>query len=152
MTDEASTRKLIVPFMAPIYDGLADYAYPILRVAAGLIYVRHGYDKLFGGAFNGTVGFFTKLGLEPAAALVTYVGIIEFFGGILIALGLLTRPFAACAAINLFAAAFYVHWSNGYAWNKGGYEYALLWGLVMVVIFIRGGHHHSVDKAIGREF
>ena len=54
----------------------------------------HGYDKLFGGAYKGMVGFFTKLGLEPANVLVGYVGSIEFFGGILIALGLLARPFA----------------------------------------------------------
>ncbi len=152
MSEQSSTTRRIVPFMNPIYEGLADYANTILRVAAGLIYVPHGYGKLFGGGFEGTVGFFTRIGLEPASALVFYVGCVEFFGGILIALGLLTRPFAGLAAINLFVAAFYVHWANGFLWSNGGYEYSLLWGLVMVVIFIRGGQQLSVDKMIGREF
>ena len=152
MSDQDSTTKRILPFMSPIYDGLADYAYTILRVAAGLTLVPHGYGKLFGGGLDGTAGFFTKIGLEPAMALATYVGVTEFFGGILIALGLLTRPFAGFAAINLFVAAFYVHWSKGFLWGSGGYEYPLLWGLIMLVIVIRGGHRHSLDKMIGREF
>lgn len=152
MSESSSATKRIFSFMDPVYEGLADYAYPLLRVTAGLMYVPHGYGKLFGGKFDGTVGFFSKVGLEPAAALVTYVGVTEFFGGLLIALGLLTRPFAAFAAINLFFGAFYIHWSKGFLWGGGGYEYPLLWGLVMVVIFIRGGHHYSLDRKIGREF
>lgn len=131
--------------MKPVYDGLADYAYPLLRVTAGLIYAPHGYAKLFGGRFDATAGFFTKMGFPAPEALATYVGITELFGGIAIALGLLTRPFAAMAAVNLFVGAFLVHWGSGFFWTGRGYEYPLLWALVMMVIFIRGGHHLSID-------
>ena len=103
--------------MRPIYDGLADYAYPLLRVTSGAIYIQHGYAKLFGG-LEGTAKFFTNVGLEPAGALVVYVGSVEFFGGILLILGLLTRPVAALAAINLIVAMFHVHWSNGFSGTK----------------------------------
>ena len=151
MSDQSSSTTLIIPFMRPIYDGLADYAYPLLRVTAGAIFIRHGYAKLFGG-LEGTTKFFTNLGLEPAGALVVYVGSVEFFGGILLILGLLTRPVAALAAINLFVAMFLVHWGNGFFWNKGGIEFPLMWGLVMIVIFIRGGHTLSIDRQLKREF
>ena len=152
MNDQDTSSKLVFSFMRPVYEGLADFAYPLLRVTAGLMFVTHGYMKLFGGWFDGTVKFFTKLGLEPAEVLVTYVGIVEFFGGILIAIGLLTRPLALLTAINLFVLVFYVHWGPGFFWNKGGYEFVLLWGMVMVAIFIRGGHRHSVDSRMSWEF
>ena len=151
MSNGETSTSLYFSFMKPVYDGLADFSYPLVRVATGAIYVPHGYQKLFEN-FSGTAAFFTKLGLEPASALTAYVGCIELFGGLAIALGILTRPFAALAAINLFVATFYVHWGNGFAWNKGGYEYPLLWALVMVGIFIRGGHRYSLDRKLGREF
>ena len=151
MSNQGTSTRIIFPFMKPVYDSLADYAYPLLRVTAGLIFVPHGWQKFF-ERFDGTVAFFAKIGLEPAAALVTYVALVELVGGLAIALGLLTRPFALMAAVNLFVAAFYVHWAKGFPWTGGGYEYPLLWALVMVVIFIRGGHHCSLDRKIGREF
>ena len=58
MRDQPSSTTLIFPFMQPIYDGLADDAYPLLRVTAGAIYIRHGYAKLIGG-LEGTTNFFT---------------------------------------------------------------------------------------------
>ncbi len=148
MGNPRSTSKRIVPFMAPIYDGLADYTYLILRVGAGLIFVPHGYAKLFGGNFDNAVKFFTKLGLEPAVALVSYVGIVEFFGGLAIALGLLTRPFAGLMTLNMLVVMFHVYWSAGYA----RLSFPLVLALVMLVIFIRGGHKQSIDSRIGWEF
>ncbi len=154
MSDKSTS--LIVPGMAGLYDKLACAAYPIVRVTAGLFLVPHGMQKLFGmfggGGLKGTAGFFAKLGLEPSMAMATLVGCVEFFGGICIALGFLTRPFAAAAAILLFVAVYKVHLANGFFMSKGGYEFALMWALLMVVIFIKGGAHASIDRKIGKEF
>ncbi|MFQ5973325.1 MAG: DoxX family protein [Alphaproteobacteria bacterium] len=49
-------------------------------------------------------------------------------------------------------AIFAVHLVNGFFWFKGGYEYPLLWGIVALAIFFRGGGELSVDRRIGREF
>ena len=49
-------------------------------------------------------------------------------------------------------AAFYVHWGNGFFWNKGGYEYPLMWGILALMILIRGAGAYSVDRKLGREF
>lgn len=146
---------LYVPAMAGLYDKVRDISYPMVRICAGLFLIPHGMQKLF-GAFGGnidrTAGFFNKIGLVPGLPLAYLVGCVEFFGGILIVIGLFTRPAAAASAILLFVAVFKVHLAKGYFWTKGGYEYPLIWALVMVAIFFAGAGKWSVDKRIGKEF
>ena len=76
---------------------------------------------------------------------------IEFAGGICIAAGLFTRFFAAAIAIEMGYLTFYYYWGNGFSWLNRGYEYVLLWGLVMLAIALRGGGPYSLDRRIGRE-
>lgn len=156
MSGNANSTGLIVPALGGLYDKLACAAYPIVRVTAGLFLVPHGAQKLFGmfggGGISGTAGFFSKIGLEPAMPLAALVGFVEFFGGLCIAVGFLTRPFAAAAAFLLFVAAFKVHFANGFFAAKGGYEFALMWALLMVTVFIKGGAQCSIDRRIGKEF
>ncbi len=152
---ESAQTKLIVPAVGGLYEGLSSLSYPIMRFFTGLFLVPHGAQKLFGwfgGNIDGTAGFFAKIGLEPALPLAYLVGFWEFFGGLAVALGFLCRPAAAGCVVLLLIAALNVHLGNGYFWNKGGYEYPLLWAILMFTIFIRGGGDKSVDKAIGKEF
>jgi len=149
------SETLYVPAMAGLYDGLSGLAYPIVRVVTGLWAMPHGAQKLFGwfgGNIDGTAGFFAKIGLEPALGLAYLVGATEFFGGLLLVLGLWTRPAAAAMAILMAVAAFKVHMANGFFWIKGGYEYPLMWAFLCLAIFIRGGGNLSADGKIGREF
>ena len=156
MSDSTTAPRPIIPALAPLYQGLSGLSYPLIRVAAGLILVPHGAQKLFGwfGGYGleGTAGFFAQnLGLEPGMFFAVLVGATEFFGGLLLALGLLTRPAAAAIAV-LMAVAITVHLPNGFFWTSGGYEYPLLWGLIALAIAFRGGGELSVDRKIGREF
>lgn len=155
MANTATQPKLIVPAVGGIYEVGRTWGYPLMRFAVGLWLVPHGMQKLFGafgGNIEGTAGFFTKVGLEPALPLAYLVGVTEFFGGILVAIGLLTRPAAAAACIMLLVAAFHVHLGNGFFWTKGGYEYPLLWAVMMFAIFLQGGGARSLDARIGKEF
>lgn len=151
----APAPRRILPFAAPITDALSPFAEPLLRVVVGLTLVPHGAQKLF-GAFGGygleaTGQFFeAKLGLPPVMALIA--GLIEFFGGLALAAGLLTRPVAALAAGLLAVAAFQVHWGAGFFWTAGGFEYPLLWAVAALYFALRGGGRYSADAAIGREF
>ena len=155
MSDQEQTGgSLYFPFMAGFYEKFSDLGYPIIRFFTGLILMPHGAQKLFGmfgGSTEGTAGFLTKLGLEPALPLTYLLGCVEFFGGLLLAIGFLTRFAAAAITIELLVAAFYVHLSSGYFWFKGGYEFALLWALVAFGIFLHGGGKFSVDAKIGKE-
>lgn len=151
-----ATRYLIPP-LGQVYQALEPFAYPLVRVTAGLLLMPHGAQKLFGWfgghGLDGTAGYFAqKLGLEPGMLFAVLVGMTEFFGGLCLVLGLLTRP-AAAAVVALMAYAIYgVHLANGFFWYSGGYEYPLMWGLVAVAIIIRGGGTLSIDARIGREF
>ncbi|ARJ67222.1 DoxX family protein [Magnetospirillum sp. ME-1] len=144
----------LVPAIAPLTQALSPLAEPMVRVAAGLLLVPHGAQKLFGwfGGYGleATGQFFaTKLGLPAGLALVA--GLIEFAGGLMLAAGLATRAVAALATGLLLVAAFGIHLGNGFFWTAGGFEYPLLWGVVTLAFAIRGGGRFSADSLIGRE-
>lgn len=150
-----SSSRHYVPSLSRHYHRLEVFAYPLVRFVTGFFLVPHGAQKLFGffgGSAAQSAAFFSKIGLEPALPLVYIVGIIEFFGGLCIAFGFLTRPAAVAAAIMLAVATFYVHFSNGFFWNKGGFEYPMMWMILCIAVAIRGGGSLSVDRAMRREF
>jgi putative oxidoreductase len=152
---ENNSGGLYVPAMAGFYASVKELPYPMIRFFTGLFLIPHGAQKLFGlfgGDITKTAGFFTKIGLDPGLPLAYLVGGVEFFGGILIAIGLFTRFAAGGATILLFVAAFYVHMSNGFFWTGRGYEYPLLWGLLALAIFFGGGGKYSVDSGMSKEF
>lgn len=156
MTEKVDRSKLIIPAVAPLYEGLGCIAYPLMRIVVGGFLIPHGMQKLFGafggGGLEGTTAGFAKMGLEPAPLMALLAGGTEFFGGILITLGLFTRVGAAAAVILLLVAASHVHYANGFFAGKGGYEYALLWAVMAFYVFIKGGGYFSLDRKIGREF
>ncbi|HET6520126.1 MAG TPA: DoxX family protein, partial [Geminicoccaceae bacterium] len=123
------------------------------RVAAGLLLMPHGAQKLFGWfgghGLAGTGQFLAGAGFEPGLFWALALGLLEFFGGLMLALGLLTRP-VALAVVVFMAAAVTVHWP-AYFWGDGGLEMPLLWGLVALAYVIRGGGRYSLDALIGRE-
>ncbi|MGA7116588.1 MAG: DoxX family protein [Hyphomicrobium sp.] len=126
----------------------------IVRVAAGLTLIPHGAQKLFGlfggAGLDGTAQFFeANLGLTPGLLFAALAGGTEFFGGLFLALGLMTRLSALAVCVLMAYAAFAVHLGNGFFWTAGGLEYPLLWGLVALGFVIRGGGAYSVDQAIG---
>ena len=163
MTDTAQPRPYI-PALAKIYAPLAPYALPMIRIFTGLAIAYHGYPKLFSGGASGLAGLMTRLGLEPALGWAYLVGITEFFGGIMLAIGLLTRFVAAALVIEFAVIVFVLKWANGFlasapravqpgfaGWIPGGFEFDLTWGLICLAFVFLGGGRLSVDRAIGRE-
>ena len=153
MTTLATTKPL-VPAFRPLQDALTPYADLAARAATGLFLMPHGAQKLF-GAFGGygleaTGQFFAaKLGMPPVMALV--VGVIEFFGGLALATGFLTRIAAGAITVMLAVAVLQVHLANGFFWTSGGFEYPLLWGILSLTYVVKGGGRLSVDALIGTE-
>ena len=144
----------LIPALQTLTNLLTPLGEPLVRVATGLLLVPHGAQKLFGwfGGYGleATGQFFaTQLGLPASLALVT--GLIEFFGGLMLAAGLLTRPVAALVFGLMAVATLQVHLSLGFFWTSGGFEYPLFWGLTALSFVIRGGGRYSLDALIGRE-
>ena len=147
-------RRYVVPGLGAIYAALDTYSWPLIRVATGLFFVPHGMQKLFGlwgGDLARTAEGFAKQGLEPAMFWASYIGCLEFFGGLLLAVGLLTRPVAALFAGFMAVAAFHVHLKVGWFWTGRGMEIPLYLMLICLAILIRGGGVLSLDRALGRE-
>src|SRR3954454_18196329 len=91
--------RYLVPALGGIYGALETYSWPLVRAATGLFFVPHGLQKLFGmwgGDIARTAEGMAKQGLEPAMFWAHYIAVLELFGGILLAIGFLTRPIAAC--------------------------------------------------------
>jgi putative oxidoreductase len=151
MNDHIDARRLVFPGLANLYEAFAPYSYAFMRFCTGAILVPHGYMKLFAGTAVGTSAATAKLGLEPALAWAYAVGGVEFFGGLLLAIGLLTRVAAVAIIVEMVVIVFFVLWPNGYFWTKQGYEFALLWLLLSIGIFFRGGGRYSVDGIVGKE-
>jgi len=157
MNADHNAPRPIIGALAPLYARLAPLSYPMIRFFAGLFLVPHGAQKLFGwfggGGLEGTAGYFSQnLGLEPGLFWAALVGGTEFFGGLCLAIGLLTRPAAAAVLILMTVAIVTVHLGNGFFATAGGFEYPALWGLIALAIVLRGGGRMSVDRMIGREF
>ena len=150
----SSQAKPLIPAVAPLLNALSPLAEPLVRATAGLMLVPHGAQKLFGwfGGYGveATGQFFAaKLGLPASFALLA--GLIEFGGGICLAIGLGTRVAAGLIAGMMAVAIVSVHIPAGYFWMTGGYEYPLMWGLVAFAFVLRGSGRYSVDALIGRE-
>lgn len=149
MTDVTRKPRLLLPALQPFYDRIIPLSWPLVRCATGLILAVHGWGKVSRGA-EAFVPTFTKLGFEPALTVYWVLLVIEFFGGICIALGLFTRFWAAAVTIEMVVIVnLYV--PNGFAWLNRGYEFVLLWGLVSLAIWIRGGGEYSLDRKLGVE-
>ena len=150
----ASRQVPVFPALAPITEALSPFAEPLIRIAAGLLLVPHGSQKLFGwfggGGIEATGQFFaTKFGLPASLALLA--GLIEFFGGLMLAAGLATRLVALLVFGLMTVAVLKVHLGVGFFWTKGGLEYPLLWGIVAFAFVLRGGGRYSLDALIGYE-
>jgi len=127
----------------------------ILRVPVGLILAAHGAQKLFGwfggNGLAGTAGWLSSMGMEPGLLMAILAGGAEFFGGLALVLGLLTRPAALVAAFTMLVAIFSVHINNGLFVADGGYEYALTLMVASIALAIQGGGYLSMDNALSEK-
>jgi len=123
-----------------------------LRLGAGVIFTAHGAQKLFGwfGGYGleGTAGWLESIGLGPGLLMASLAGGAEFFGGLLLIIGLLVRPAALTLAITMLVAIASVHLSNGLFMANNGYEFALALLAVSVALLFRGAGSLSVDQLI----
>jgi putative oxidoreductase len=124
----------------------------VLRVGTGLALMPHGAQKLFGlfGGYGlqGTGQWMDSIGLHPGVLMAGLAGSAEFFGGIALVLGLLTRPAAAVTAFTMLIAIFSVHIGNGFFMANNGFEYAYVLLVVTLSLMVSGGGQYSVDSKL----
>jgi putative oxidoreductase len=143
--------RLVFPGLAPFYERVTPYVYPMVRFTVGALLVPHGWTKLMRGAEAFAASPSIKgLALAPSLDLPAawFIILLELLGGICIALGLFTRVIAAALAIEFAIITFVAHWPLGFFWTARGFEYPLMWGIMFFAIALLGGGSLSVDRHI----
>ena len=120
----------------------SDNLYFVFRVLVGLMFIQHGAQKLF-GAFGG-VG--PNGGTVQLISLFGLAGIIEFFGGLFIVVGFLTRWAAFFGALDMVGAFAIVHIKNGFIPILNGGELVVVFFASFLIILVYGARKFGLDK------
>ncbi len=130
------------------YPQAAEWAYALLRVAAGLMLIPHVWPKLMAGPTAVAANVMTRRGLEPSLFFAYAAIIFELAGIVLITLGLFTRIIALLLVIE-FLFIVYVHSASG-GWAAGtqGAEFPFIWLIVWIFVLVRGGGPYSLDAKL----
>ena len=132
------------PHSADPLRTLGPPAHALLRIGAALLFMQHGAQKLLGmfggvGPNGGTVELMSQFGVA---------GVVELFGGLLILIGLFTRPVAFIAAVEMVAAFFIAHFPQGGAPVQNGGELPLLYVVIFLFLAANGAGPLSVDRQL----
>ncbi len=142
-------------FLKNIFTSNNSVSSLVLRVPVGIILSAHGAQKLFawfgGYGLEGTGQWMECIGLAPGFIMALLAGSAEFFGGLALIVGLLTRPAALISAFTMVIAIFSVHASNGLFMSNNGYEFALALLAATSALTIQGGGKFSIDTLISEK-
>jgi len=144
--------KLVFPGLAGLYESCAPNYYAIMRFATGAILVPHGVNKILNTPIAKFAPNIAAKGMPVPEALSYLTYFAESVAAVCLAIGLFTRIAAAIVGIEMIVIVILFQWQFGYFWTNRGYEFALLWVILCIAIFFKGGGRYSVDRLIGWEF
>lgn len=138
-------RSKIKAAAEPAAASLTTATHTLLRVGAGILFLQHGLQKMFGllGGFMGTPG-----ATAPLMSQMGLAGVLEVVGGALLIVGLFTRPVALVLMLQVIAAYFIAHLPQGGWPIQNGGEPALLFALIFASFAVRGAGAVSLGRVI----
>lgn len=126
-----------------------DAALAALRATIGTIFVAHGAQKLFVYGFAGVTGAFGQMGVPLPQIAGPATGLVEFFGGLALIVGLLTRLSGVGLAITMLGAIGFAHIRSGF-FAPNGIEYPLTLLGASIALALSGAGWFSLDALIAR--
>ncbi|MFI7702906.1 DoxX family protein [Nonomuraea sp. NPDC049480] len=130
---------------------LFDVAALIARVATGVIFVAHGWQKWQSG-IGGTAQGFREMGIPLPELAAGYATVVETIGGIFLIVGLLVRPVSLLLLLNMLGAIVFVHAGKGIFVAAGGWELAGTLGALSLLFLALGGGRIGLDGVFGSLF
>jgi putative oxidoreductase len=128
-----------------------DLAILVTRVAVGLVFVAHGWQKLFTNGIDGTAAFLDQVGVPAASAAAWFAAVVELAGGAALVLGLAVPLAGLLLVADMIGAFVFVHVGAGLFVDEGGYELVLALGVAALLLAVLGAGRFSVDHLlIGR--
>ena len=118
----------------------------ILRIVVGIVFLVHGYQKLFHMGFHGVAGFFGHAGIPLPMVSAVIVTLVEFVGGIMLVAGIGVRIAAALNAVDMTVAVLFVHLKHRFGAQNGGFEYPLTLLAATLCLALSGGGMFSLKK------
>ena len=118
----------------------------LLRVVTGALFIQHGVQKLFGLLVSANQAW---NGPPPVFSQFWFAGVLEVFGGILIVVGLFTRPVAFLLSGEMAVAYFQAHLPRNFWPVLNGGENVVLFCFVFFYLFVTGGGPYSFDALLG---
>lgn len=125
-----------------------DIALLLARVAIGVVFIAHGWQKLFVNGIDGTAGFFGQVGVPAAGAAAWFAALVELVGGAALILGLAVPVAGALLIVNMIGAFVFVHAGAGLFVDQGGYELVLTLAAGVLALVAVGAGRYGVDHLI----
>ncbi|MDB4884024.1 MAG: DoxX family protein [Gemmatimonadetes bacterium] len=121
---------------------LPGLTHSLLRAMTGMLYMQHGVQKLFGLLGDPSR---PAMGAPAPFSVFWIAGVLETFGGLLIAVGLFTRPVAFLLAGEMAVAYFMMHAPRAFFPVRNGGEVVVLFCFVYLFLMAHGGGPFSID-------
>ncbi|WP_211364361.1 DoxX family protein [Micromonospora palomenae] len=127
---------------------LRDLAVLFTRVALGVIFIAHGWQKLTEWGLDGTAAAFDQLGVPLPMASAWFAALVELVGGVALVVGLAVPVSALLLALDMLGALLIVHLGNGVFVSANGYELVLALGATALLLAAVGAGRFSLDRLI----
>ena len=117
----------------------------VFRVAVGVVFFAHGWQKLFSNGIDGTAAFFDQVGVPAATPAAWSAAVVELAGGAALILGLTVPVAGLLLLVDMIGAFVFVHASAGLFSDQGGYELVLVLGAAALLLAVLGAGRFSAD-------
>ncbi|TDD71486.1 DoxX family protein [Actinomadura rubrisoli] len=132
------------------YPYLPDAGLLIGRLALGVIFIAHGWQKLTDVGHSGVTKMFDGLGIPLPGLSAHFATWVELIGGAALIAGVLVPVAGLLLAADMAGAFWYVHMDKGLFADKGGYEYVVVLGAVALLLALARPGRFSVDDLLSR--
>jgi putative oxidoreductase len=122
----------------------------VLRIALGIVFLAHGWQKAFIMGIGGVAGFFIQIGIPLATITAAVVTTVELVGGFALLVGLGTRFVAIPLAFDMLMATLVFHSKNGFYITNGGVEFTMVLAAGAITLATTGSGAYALDNLFGR--
>ncbi|MEU0569990.1 DoxX family protein [Nonomuraea sp. NPDC005983] len=131
-------------------DQARSVALLVARVAVGVVFLVHGYQKFATMGIAGTTKMFESIGVPMAGVAAPAVAVLEVAGGLALILGAALPIAGVLLAVDMLGAILFAHGANGFGADKGGYEFVLTLAAASLAIGFTGGGALALDSLWSR--
>jgi len=145
MEERTVNRSILAGSAAPI---ATDVGLLVLRLAAGAVFVAHGWGDVFEAGVSNNIPNYQDAGIPLAALSAPFAAYIQLFGGVLLVLGALTRPLSAGFIVVMAGALLFVHRGESLVMGQdgSGSGFAFIMCAASIALLLTGPGRFSIDR------